>query len=244
MDLTQENKSKLESKGLCLFGGASMHSARYTVFKPKEVAGNSIRDWESIPIITGWDSRSRVTEEYISNSPPLTLWWHGKDPWEVSLNQWVPGPGPGDFREEFESQEHAVEFILSYYFGENKYFREALNDINLRRNALRKEEMKRIFDAVLDSIEECFPQVEIDFETDLYKKVPIESWPGFLFRGGLSEYSVFKFELGMLSTDAHRLKEIVYNEEACTPAHWEKLSYVLLELSRLAKEKGDTTVEP
>jgi len=34
----------------------------------------------------------------------------------------VPGPGSGDFELAFTEEEKAMEYILSYYFGENSYF--------------------------------------------------------------------------------------------------------------------------
>jgi hypothetical protein len=201
------------------------------------VEGNSIRGWESIPIITGFNKKSEVIEECISNSPSLTLWWRKERSWEVSLHQWVPGPGPGDFCEIFENQDDAIALILSYYFGENRYFKEVKDDVNLRRNALKKSELKEILHEVLNSLDTYFPEEEIDFKTELYKKIPIETWPDFLIRGGFSEYSIFKFKMGSLAMDAHQLKDMIYTRKECTHADWERLSSVLLELSRLAQEK-------
>ncbi len=232
MDLSTENKERLTGKGLILFGGEYRMATRYTIFKPKEVEGNHIENWESIPIITGMNTKGEVTEEYISNCPPLTLW--GKDKtWTVELHLWVPGPGSGDFQEFFDHQDDAIAFILSYYFGENSYFNAKKEDVNLRRNGLKSEELISILYVVLNSIEKHFPEEDIPFETTTYKKLPHDTWQDFPF-GAPSKYHVSQFDLGMLGTDAHELKKLIYSGKDFEAEDWKRLSSVFFELGQLA----------
>jgi hypothetical protein len=113
--LTQQ----LLTKGLVIFG----RDQSITIHKPAGVGGNNIPGWKSIPVITkisdDWDN----TVEYRSDSPLLHLRFD-QNRFFVHHHNWIPGPGPGDFSLDFETEQQAIDFIISYYFGENKYFEE------------------------------------------------------------------------------------------------------------------------
>jgi hypothetical protein len=77
-----------------------------TVGKPASVAGHSLPDYKA-----GWG----LTD--ITLDAP-SLWFHsdgGK--WFVTSHDYVPGPGPGDFVDEWDTPEKAVADILDFYFG-------------------------------------------------------------------------------------------------------------------------------
>lgn len=47
------------------------------------------------------------------------MWFHsdGKK-WVVTVHDYIPGPGPGDFRNEWDTPEEAVTDILDFFFGD------------------------------------------------------------------------------------------------------------------------------
>lgn len=76
--------------------------------KPVEVAGNSIPGY-----VTGFESED---VDVTFDSPPVRLWFDG-EVWLVVAQEYIPGPGPGDFFDEWITPEEAVEDILDFYFG-------------------------------------------------------------------------------------------------------------------------------
>jgi hypothetical protein len=76
------------------------------VGKPSSVAGHCLAGYE-----LGWG----MTDVSL-NAPGL--WFHcdgGK--WYVTSHDYIPGPGPGDFANEWSRPEEAVADILDFYFG-------------------------------------------------------------------------------------------------------------------------------
>ena len=56
------------------------------------------------------------------DAPPVRLWFDG-EVWVVLAEEYCPGPGPGDFLDEWNTPEEAVEDILSFYFGDPERMR-------------------------------------------------------------------------------------------------------------------------
>lgn len=77
--------------------------------KPIEVSGNSIPGYT-----TGFKWKDGCVE---FDAPPIRLWFDG-EVWLVLAEEYCPGPGPGDFLDEWNSPEEAVEDILNFYFGD------------------------------------------------------------------------------------------------------------------------------
>jgi hypothetical protein len=76
------------------------------VAKPSSVRGHSLPDYEC-----GWGMGDLTL-----NAPGLCFHCdNGK--WFVTSHDYIPGPGPGDFVNEWSSPEEAVADILDFYFG-------------------------------------------------------------------------------------------------------------------------------
>lgn len=78
------------------------------VGKPVGVPGNSIPGFS-----TGFGISDRVEFD----GPPARFWFNG-EVWLVLAEEYCPGPGPGDFLDEWNTPEEAVEDILNFYFGD------------------------------------------------------------------------------------------------------------------------------
>lgn len=76
------------------------------VCKPASVAGHSL---------PGFAARWGATEIRL-DAPPLLLHSVG-DEWFVTSHDYIPGPGPGDFVDVWNSPEEAVADILDFFFG-------------------------------------------------------------------------------------------------------------------------------
>ncbi len=74
------------------------------VGKPTQVAGNFIPEFE-----TAYD-------DIKMNAPMLTLFSTGEI-WLTHMQEHIPVPGAGDFTNEWNCAEEAVNDILDYYFG-------------------------------------------------------------------------------------------------------------------------------
>lgn len=74
------------------------------VAKPATVPGHSLPGYEA-----HW-------ENVVLDSPGL--WFHSDgDTWYVTSHDYIPGPGPGDFVNEWKIPEEAVADIIDFYFG-------------------------------------------------------------------------------------------------------------------------------
>jgi hypothetical protein len=82
------------------------------VGKPKTVAGNTIPNYS-----TGFVLNLEKDERVEFDAPPVWLYGHG-GVWVVLAEEYCPGPGPGDFLDEWDSPEAAVKDILDFYFGD------------------------------------------------------------------------------------------------------------------------------
>lgn len=76
------------------------------VAKPAAVVGHSLPDYEG-----SWGSSGPMID-----APALCLHCNGGR-WFVTSDDYVPGPGPGDFVNEWDTPEDAVADVLDFYFG-------------------------------------------------------------------------------------------------------------------------------
>jgi hypothetical protein len=98
---------KLKNKGL-LVGKNSIgpYVGGYTICKPTRVPGNSRKNWASY-----------FGEDDIPCNAPGSSLYPQDGKWIFEVWECIPGPGPGDFQDEFDVLEDAVESVLDYYFG-------------------------------------------------------------------------------------------------------------------------------
>lgn len=77
------------------------------VGKPASVSGNAIPGYEGY-----WDG-------VLVDAPSLVM--HAqRSKWLVVSHDIIPGPGVGDFVDEWDSPEQAVDDILDFYFGDSR----------------------------------------------------------------------------------------------------------------------------
>jgi hypothetical protein len=79
----------------------------HIVGKPRETLGNSIPEMEGYWGYTG----------IVLNAPTI-YFYRARGKWVVAVEDWVPGPGPGDFVHAHDTPEGAIDDILDYYFGD------------------------------------------------------------------------------------------------------------------------------
>lgn len=82
------------------------------VGKPVGVSGNSIPGYSSRYTNVGAGS-----VEF--DASPVRLFSNGER-WFVDAVDYAPGPGPGDFLDEWKSVDEAVNDILDFYFGDQR----------------------------------------------------------------------------------------------------------------------------
>jgi hypothetical protein len=61
---------------------------------------------------------TEVEQDKIRCDAPSAHLYPKEDKWIFEVWEFIPGPGPGDFREEFASITDAIPVILDYYFGD------------------------------------------------------------------------------------------------------------------------------
>jgi hypothetical protein len=101
--------STLEHKDLIVdpYGEIGPFSGGYLIAKPESVPGNRRQNYETY-----------LGSEEILCDAPCTRIYPKDGKWIFELWEWVPGPGPGDFQEEYLSINDTVPAILDYYFGD------------------------------------------------------------------------------------------------------------------------------
>lgn len=99
----------LEQKGLILepWPEISPFPGGYEIAKPESVMGNTRPDY-TVYFSSG---------EVVCDAPCTRIYPKGGK-WVFELWEFIPGPGPGDFREEFLSITEAIPVIVDYYFGD------------------------------------------------------------------------------------------------------------------------------
>lgn len=117
--LPAEFIEELQAKGLV--GGAlpffiSSHigyPSGYLISLPESAGGNVLFDEKVY-------TRDDQGQDQLTRMPTLTLWGEAGD-WNISAWEWVPGPGPGDFKKKLVSLDEALAKIMSYFFDPNDH---------------------------------------------------------------------------------------------------------------------------
>ena len=107
----------------------------YDLCKKPNIQGNSIPNWTSYPLQL-LDENENVIEEIHSDCPKITIVYKNGI-YRLLHWDWEPGPGPGDFDLEFKAESEAMEFIQTYYFGQNDFFDKRL-EYELRKQSANK----------------------------------------------------------------------------------------------------------
>jgi hypothetical protein len=97
-------------------GAVSDHIETNSI-KPIVAGGNSIP--ESVSQFTNIDG-----SEGYSDMPSIKLYKEDVN-WKISVHEYAPGPGPGDFDLVCGTEDRAVEEIFHYFFDENEWFEAA-----------------------------------------------------------------------------------------------------------------------
>ena len=84
------------------------------VGKPENVEGNCIPGY-STSFVLDIDSG-----DAIRFNAPLVWLYGNQDLWFVLGEDYCPGPGPGDFFDEWTTSDQAVADIIEFYFGDPK----------------------------------------------------------------------------------------------------------------------------
>ncbi|WP_156820192.1 hypothetical protein [Synechococcus sp. PCC 7336] len=79
----------------------------YSIAKPEKVQGNNRTGYQGY----------YGPEQILTDAPCSRLLIENRK-LLFSVREYVPGPGPGDFQEEFEDIELCLKSILDYYFGD------------------------------------------------------------------------------------------------------------------------------
>ncbi len=91
----------------------------YVVIKPEKTLGNFVPGRE------GWFTNYLGVDE-ITDAPPVYIFFK-EGQWWYEVCEYMPGPGPGDFRRSAESEPEVLEKLRVYFFESNPDF-EALKD--------------------------------------------------------------------------------------------------------------------
>lgn len=99
--------SVLKEAGLCVTAWTTgPYSGGFSVAKPASTPGNGRPGYEMY-----WGP-----DEIRCDAPAVNLYpIHPQ--WVVKVRECVPGPGPGDFQDQFSSLADAVQSIQDYFFG-------------------------------------------------------------------------------------------------------------------------------
>lgn len=89
------------------------------VGKPTSTNGNSIEGYKAGYVVIGNDPAPPKMD-----APMLKFHKSGAETWIVRGDDYVGGQGPGDFKNEWETVEEAIEDILDFFFGEPSRMKE------------------------------------------------------------------------------------------------------------------------
>ncbi|WNJ17883.1 hypothetical protein [Pontibacter sp. G13] len=116
--LDSKYRARLENAHIRIFDYPDMG----ILVKAPGSGGNAIPNWQSGSILV-MNKQGALIEEVHSDCPHVSI-SKEVEGFCVSVWDWVPGPGPGDFEIRVASEEEAVELAWDYFFGKNPYFLE------------------------------------------------------------------------------------------------------------------------
>ncbi|MCB9469966.1 MAG: hypothetical protein H6677_16970 [Candidatus Obscuribacterales bacterium] len=111
--IEQKYLEKLRTSGLHVSHTIPAFNDGVWVGKPVTTRGNSIQGYEPGYIVIGDDPLPPKMD-----APMLKFHKTKTETWMVRGDDYVGGPGPGDFNNEWNTPEEAIEDILDFYFGD------------------------------------------------------------------------------------------------------------------------------
>lgn len=229
-------RKKLEAKGLVLrnrFGSVA-------IMKPMEITGNSLPDYQSSHM------QDIHGQGGIASDCPMIEWSSRKE--RIRLSHWayVPGPGPGDFEEEFDTEEDAVDFILSYFFGDNPFFQAKVVDQMHRRESYNLEEVAAITDEVLRLAKELFGDKEFTWDRGSYYRLPVDQFwilepepePEPEFPSLTGETGFMGYTLMMLRRKVHEGRRLTAKEVSTVADIFRHISLVMKQVEETESNSG------
>ncbi|MEO1628269.1 MAG: hypothetical protein AAFV25_24180, partial [Bacteroidota bacterium] len=170
--LSKENQQYLEAKGLRFYPRSD---ESYHLLKQIGAEGNSIPNFTSLPL-TVLNEEGETVKEVKSNCPGINL-SRNDEGFRLMCWDWAPGPGPGDFDLRFDTEAATVDFLDSYYFGDNEYFEARKQYVLQSRNSINVKELELLFSKLLTTLKTEFSDEEIDFgKRSTFHKIPVDSW--------------------------------------------------------------------
>ncbi|HEY9679973.1 MAG TPA: hypothetical protein V6C86_00095 [Oculatellaceae cyanobacterium] len=115
MKIPEKSIQKLRSRGLFVSEPTwsdHIYPDGVRVGKPENVEGNFIPDYSSSLVL------DIETGEEVRFNAPMVWLFGNHDLWFVLGEEYCPGPGPGDFFDEWSTPDQAVADILDFYFGD------------------------------------------------------------------------------------------------------------------------------
>ncbi|MDQ1097582.1 MULTISPECIES: hypothetical protein [Chryseobacterium] len=222
----RENIEFLKSKGLKISGN---EKDRISVIKPKGLSGNYLPE-NSISKI----SIALEDEELYSDCPIIQI-YKNENIFSAKCWDWVPGPGPGDFVIDFDSEDKLIQFLIHYYFENNVYFEARKRYVIQSRRSLNIVDLKNIFDQLLQQIENKFNKSEITFfNRGTFHKIPIEKWH---ITESEKDKMTVEAETGFLYFEIQKLRKKIDDKEEFDQEDFTYVSDLINELSFTMKNK-------
>lgn len=118
--LSQQHLDWLQSNSVRVF----IYPDMLLLSKKPGTEGNVLPGYKSSPVVVT-DEKMNVIENVYSDCPHVSVRLNNNN-FIVSVWDWVPGPGPGDFETVFTKEDAAMEEVKSYFFGNNSNFKKRL----------------------------------------------------------------------------------------------------------------------
>lgn len=222
--LSKENIEKIKSRGLEI---KEYSDGILTISKPYGFKGNYLPGKRK-------EGNIKPNNGELSDSPTMRLFFNngiGK----ISVWDYIPGPGPGDFTEEFTLENEMTNFVINYFFKPNSYFQAKIEDDIDHRSAINVKEIKVLLEKTVKYLEEEFGKEEIELGRISFNKIPLENWHKGDFVG---EFSEVKVQHGILSSEAFYLKRKRHEGREIEAKDLYGLAHILTELSIRTQEKN------
>lgn len=115
--ISQQQEQRLRNAGLYLSFFPDGHKGfpnGIRLFKPIELKGNRVADYDTT--LSSVDESGNFVDVVKADAPPIVIGCSEDRIWYLHNSQFCPGPGPGDFFNQYDNEEQAVDDALKFYF--------------------------------------------------------------------------------------------------------------------------------